>query len=107
MRLRFTNEVIEIENGIIECSKSMDMAETQNNDNTPQEDIDRLKKIMLFISPIVTLSVIGYLAYLGFVESLGLLIFIFIAIALIVSEIVVIKMIFRALDDQTQLPAPK
>ena len=79
----------------------MGMTETQNNDNTSQEDIDRLKKIILFVFPIVTLSVIGYLVYLGFVESLGLLIFIIIAIALIVSEIVMIKMIFRALDDQT------
>ena len=84
------------------------MTETQNRDTTTSpEEIDRLKKIILFISPIVTLSVIGYLAFLGFVESLGLLIFIIIAIALIVSEIVMIKMIFRALDDQTQLPAPK
>jgi len=99
--------VIEIENGIIECSKSMGMTETQNNENTSQEDIDRLKKIILFVFPIVTLSVIGYLVYLGFVESLGPLIFIFIAIAFVVSDIVLIKIIFRNLDDKTQLPAPK
>ena len=83
------------------------MAETQNNDNPPQEDIDRLKKIILFISPIATLALIGYLAFHGLVESLGLLTFIIIAIALFVSEIVMIKIIFRALDDQTQLPEPK
>ena len=84
------------------------MTETQNRDTTTsREEIDRLKKIILFIAPIVTLSFIGLLATMGFAESLGLLVFIAIAIGLIVSQVIVIKVIFRILDDETQLPAPK
>ena len=78
------------------------MTEEQNRDTTTSpEEIDRLKKIILFVAPIVTLSFIGLLAFIGFVESLGLLVFIAIVIGIIVGQIIMIKMIFRVLDDET------
>ena len=78
------------------------MTETQNRDTTTSpEEIDRLKKIILFVAPIVTLSFMGLLAFIGFVESLGLLVFIAIVIGVIVGQIIMIKMIFRVLDGET------
>jgi len=76
------------------------MAAAQNEGTPTPGDLVRLKKIVLFSAPITYLSLIGCLAYLGFVESLGMLIFIILAILFLVAEIGMIIFLFRSLDNE-------